>query len=1578
MKKKIHYLFLAFLSLLSVLPGQSIAQETKIAYAMNDNEESGKGIYSFELSDTISNLQLIQPMSFEWVSGGLLVGETYYYMEYRQTDNGYESVGFYSYDMESKSVKQIADYGSTYQGPIASCLSYDYQQGVMYGLNGFNGGDNLVKIDLETGTISNVGELKFDVLCDAAKNSTMAEKIHVMTSTYDGELYGVSYWGALYKINQYTAQCQYIGTLDYNPGDAFMYTSDCLFYDNDTNQLYLRFATYNWDTASWLYEIVKIDKQTAKVTPFVSSKATNGLNCISVPFTVAEASAPAKVQNLSVTRGNEGTLEATVEWDNPDKTYGRGGTLEELDYVLVYRNDVLTDSITNPTIGGHQVWTDNNITERGYYTYRIVPGNSMGRGDRATTGTYVGKGDPLPVSDLKAERNGDGVKLSWTAPTEGRLESYIDVSTLNYDIVRFKNSETTGETIAKGVKQTEYEDNSLTELARYTYMVTPNTDNAKGDSVKTNAEMFGPAIALPHTFAFKNNDEFLLWTTIDANGNYSTWQWTAGGFGSPQGAVCQYNYDELAAADWLISPRIKFEAGKRYKVTFDATPGNKKVIETLAISFGKGTDIAQQDSINQFEIISDKTVRLRANLPEIQADDEYNIGFLYRSYHQPNYNLTIGNIEISEDHEGYVEGTVVCGGKPVAGATVLANGGEFVATTDENGKYKLNYLPAGEHHIDAFALGYENVSVTVNVTELQTTTCDIQLTALPEYTVKGTVKDVVGDPVAGAKVVLSGYDNKETETATDGSFSIENVFKNSNYCITVSKNKLLDSQKNFGVEAETDLGTIVLEDNQKPAGKISVTEDGQVAEVSWKAPANDAVVQRIDDGTLTTAVGIESSTENTMFGVVKREPSSVTGVEFYIDGTASVTHYSVRLNIFDLDENGEPTDKLLYQNTYVPATDGQWNSYTLPAPVDAPNGYYIALSSYDYMLVGIDGAGDSEKWPFVEGVNCFTPDYTSGQYLYLEGQTNADFHHNFLIRPIAAPHYVPEDSTEFKSNAGRFIYKRTDNPQTIELTSKTYDNNQPISNMGNGPMYTPQSRIRYNVYRMAEADINDESKWTLMSEKQQERTFTDKEWSSLEQGTYAYAVKSVYTGDNLAEASMSEMIGNKMLTKLTFNITTETPDNEAYGTKVTLVHNGGERVYEGYAGNNGTIVLEDVWKTTYDVTVSLDGFISQTGTIDVSKDNEYSFSYNLEENRIKPYNLVIDEAGSSDSRLFIWNYPDYFREDFEGHEDFAINSPGTIGWQYIDGDQGETGGFGNVTWPGQFAPMAFIVFNQNTTTPSIAGQYLLPIPMSGDKMITDWASYGVQNDDWIITPKLYFQKDFKFSFNASSSDYNYLESIEVGYSTTDTDPSSFTMVQDSIDVPAYWQKYTYDIPAEAKYVAIRCISKEKRILSIDDIEYGLTEALDVPAYLRRPAAARGPQKSPAIDGLYEIYLDGEKVAQQDETQYTFTGLSSGIHTAGVLASYTSGKTEMSTIDFEVTSTGINTIAGSEMNISIKDGKLTVSGGCDKVEMFNVNGSMIPVSKTDSATYNVGNVTPGVYMLRITKGNNVKTIKTIIK
>ena len=55
---------------------------------------------------------------------------------------------------------------------------------------------------------------------------------------------------------------------------------------------------------------------------------------------------------------------------------------------------------------------------------------------------------------------------------------------------------------------------------------------------------------------------------------------------------------------------------------------------------------------------------------------------------------------------------------------------------------------------------------------------------------------------------------------------------------------------------------------------------------------------------------------------------------------------------------------------------------------------------------------------------------------------------------------------------------------------------------------------------------------------------------------------------------------------------------------------------------------------------------------------------------------------------------------------------------------------------------------------------------------------------------------------------------------------------------------------------------------------------------------------PALEGQYEVYLDGLKVADTDETNYVFSHLTRGEHTAGVVASYTSGKTEMTTLDFE--------------------------------------------------------------------------------
>lgn len=83
---------------------------------------------------------------------------------------------------------------------------------------------------------------------------------------------------------------------------------------------------------------------------------------------------------------------------------------------------------------------------------------------------------------------------------------------------------------------------------------------------------------------------------------------------------------------------------------------------------------------------------------------------------------------------------------------------------------------------------------------------------------------------------------------------------------------------------------------------------------------------------------------------------------------------------------------------------------------------------------------------------------------------------------------------------------------------------------------------------------------------------------------------------------------------------------------------------------------------------------------------------------------------------------------------------------------------------------------------------------------------------------------------------------------------------------------------------------------------------------------------PSLDGAYEVYLDGELVASTDDMQYYFDGLTVGKHTAGVIASYTSGKTTMSTIDFEVDATGVSSITGRQDE--------------SKAEFYNIKGQRI--------------------------------------
>ena len=177
-------------------------------------------------------------------------------------------------------------------------------------------------------------------------------------------------------------------------------------------------------------------------------------------------------------------------------------------------------------------------------------------------------------------------------------------------------------------------------------------------------------------------------------------------------------------------------------------------------------------------------------------------------------------------------------------------------------------------------------------------------------------------------------------------------------------------------------------------------------------------------------------------------------------------------------------------------------------------------------------------------------------------------------------------------------------------------------------------------------------------------------------------------------------------------------------------------------------------------------------------------------------------------------------DDVEGHTYGDINSPGTVGWTYIDGDGANTGTFQSVEFTNEGQPMAYIVLDASQMT----GNAATVNAHSGNKFFgSPYATGGnywnpVTNDDWLISPEINCTNPFTFSFWARSYSSSYAnEEFTAAYSTTGTNASDFTALSSSVTTTATWTEYSYTVPAEAKYVAIHCTSNDQYIFCVDDI-----------------------------------------------------------------------------------------------------------------------------------------------------------------
>ncbi|MDR2086090.1 MAG: choice-of-anchor J domain-containing protein [Dysgonamonadaceae bacterium] len=182
----------------------------------------------------------------------------------------------------------------------------------------------------------------------------------------------------------------------------------------------------------------------------------------------------------------------------------------------------------------------------------------------------------------------------------------------------------------------------------------------------------------------------------------------------------------------------------------------------------------------------------------------------------------------------------------------------------------------------------------------------------------------------------------------------------------------------------------------------------------------------------------------------------------------------------------------------------------------------------------------------------------------------------------------------------------------------------------------------------------------------------------------------------------------------------------------------------------------------------------------------------------------------------------HFFDDAEEQTDFAI--AGFYGWQAFDYDGKKPDGTFH-SFPNKDQYYAFMVYNPSATNPVNTFDYWQPF--SGSKYFVSFAKVEeyvtYPSDAWLVTPELDAPDGGTFSFQAlrAASQYGEPAKFKVGYSTTDTDKNSFTFFGEKSLAPSPWKLYTYNIPANAKYIAIATVDVPgtKSGLCFDDLDF---------------------------------------------------------------------------------------------------------------------------------------------------------------
>ncbi len=956
------------------------------------------------------------------------------------------------------------------------------------------------------------------------------------------------------------------------------------------------------------------------------------------------------------------------------------------------------------------------------------------------------------------------------------------------------------------------------------------------------------------------------WFTIDGNGDGATWYWDDYYAGS--GSACMWYTLYEALDDYLvtISP-VSLEAGDAY-ISFDYGGFGSYFQESFEVVYGTSSDVGQMSQIISYDNFYGGVAN-NAIVPfTVPSDGDYYFAF-HATSDPDQYGLWIDNVQIGTGaYKGIPDIVVTSVTLPSPGVSL---GSETIYATVYNqgsvdiASYSLSCVVECNGSSQTSSLQTVATPLAIGESATVELAMPVDMSAEGVYTVTVTASDVTADGDGYEETDTSNNSATATTThfgvtdvpfdvdfstgeqndkwASDGSWAYDGDYYYSMYCqgtgALKSQGVNLEGGKSYRVTYSYMTGYTLW-------GIYTVTEDFDV--LCGKADEDMAVIQSV-------------TSSNTDYSFVSGEVTytcSESGVyqfgfsqdyasgTFYIQSVqiSEVSDYDLAISGFSAQPTMLPLPQAVAVSTDVTVVNRGNQSCTglltisaggsTLATVDVPEiaSGATAIVPVEYSLssfaagsevnveayVSITGQADAYE---TDNSASFSMTITEDELAY-DQMTDDKYSGSYCIGVsggsfvAAIPIHLDVDDVLTGISVG---WGDADG-QTIQLEVYKYDPDDYVTSSG---------IIYYNLGNQILSTTAEQG-----TENGQIRYSTNPR--ALEAGDYMicvgctgyclvvdavtpgylYLISSGYAIDQsstgLGTAAIRAIFGEGTAAAydLTVNGITSPDGSGLYSSNQTI---------EVSVTNNGYETAEG----TLEVTVNGEALESQPVSLAAYTTGTYTFTADMSTPGdyiiVATATLTGDENpddNSVEKTVTSIESLDPYVMDFEGCEDFSVDGFNPA-WTTVDGD-----GAYVYTLDGYLEACSFMVFNPYTYSNSFFTYYPYAVPCSGEKYGVSFASFNPPNDDWLISPLLTMpESGSSLTMQVQSiSDLFGLELYEVCVSTTDNDPSSFTVVASGEAPAEEWGEVTVDLSAydgQDIYVAIHCVSNDAWLFLVDDI-----------------------------------------------------------------------------------------------------------------------------------------------------------------